>query len=266
LELTEVFRTLWGRKIATVLVIVLACAAAAAIRVASRNTPTGAATVQILVDSPSSLLGNLDENPTPLIARAAVFSQVMASQAVVQQIAAVAGVPANKVTAQGPYSGAGETLNQPTPAEARSNQIAAEKAPYRLTFVAQPNEPVITATVQAPTAVGAATVADSVYAGIERYVAAIQLNNKTPSSERVTLRQLGPAQVATVSSSRTILTAAAFFGVLIVGLLLILGIEAFRRRSSELDLLERDLASEVDLAAHDGGQRSTLARPAERRR
>jgi uncharacterized protein involved in exopolysaccharide biosynthesis len=110
LELTEVLRTLWARKLATALAIIAAFGAAAAIRLALRDVPTGAATVQILVDSPHSLLGDLDQSPTPLIARAGVFAQVMASQAVLPEIAEHAGIPASEITAQGPYSGAGETL------------------------------------------------------------------------------------------------------------------------------------------------------------
>jgi capsular polysaccharide biosynthesis protein len=267
LELTEILRTLRARKVATALVLVLAVAAAAAVKLTSHNVPTGAATVQILVDSPSSELANLTQNPTPLISRAAVFAQVMTSQAVVQDIAAAARVPASEITAQGPYSGSGEALDVITPAEARSNQLVAENAPYRLTFLAQQNEPVITASVQAPNPVAAAGVANAVYTGVHTYVTAIQRQGRTPEQDKVTLRQLGPAQTATVnSSSRSTLMVAAFLGVLILGLLLILGIEGIRRRDRELDHLERDLAAEFEPVAHDPRPRLPLASAGERRR
>ncbi len=237
MELTEILRTLWARKVATAAVLVLAALAAAAVKLTSHNVPTGAATVQILVDSPSSELANLTQNPTPLISRAAVFAQVMTSQAVVQDIAAAAHVPASQVTAQGPYSGSGEALDVVTPAEARSSQLVAENAPYRLTFLAQQNEPVITASVQAPTPLAAATVANAVYSGVQSYVTAAQQQGHTPAQDKVTLRELGPAQAATVnSSSRTTLAVAAFLGVLILGLLAILGVEGLRRHGRELRL------------------------------
>lgn len=266
MELTEILRALWAHKLATALVVVLAFGAAAAIKLKSRAVPTGAATVQILVDSPSSLLGDVDQSATPLISRASVFAQVMASQAVVPQIAEAAGIPASKITAQGPYSGSGETLDVPTPSEARSNQIAAERAPYRLTFVAQPEEPVITATVQAPTALAAATVANAVYPATQRYVAQLQRQDKTPRNERVTLRLLGAPQAAPVKSSRTTLMAAAFLGVLILGLLLILGIHSIRRRGRELEPLERELAAQIEPVVHDAGSPPLLASAAEHRR
>ncbi len=260
-------RALRAHWIGTTAVVLLAVAAAAAVKLTSHNVPTGAATVQILVDSPSSELANLTQNPTPLISRAAVFAQVMTSQAVIQDISAAAGVPASQVTAQGPYSGSGEALDVVTPAEARSSQLVAEDAPYRLTFLAQQNEPVITASVQAPTPPAAANVANAVYRGVQNYVASIQHQGHTPAQDRVTLRELGPAQAATVnSSSRSTLMAAAFLGVLILGLLAILGVEGVRRRGRELDKLELDLAAEFEALPHDPRPRLPLASAGERRR
>jgi capsular polysaccharide biosynthesis protein len=267
LELNEILRALRARKVATAAVVALAIAAAAAVKLTSHNVPTGTATVQVLVDSPSSELANLTQNPTPLISRAAVFAQVMTSEAVVQDIAAAAHVPASQVTAQGPYSGAGESLDVVTPAEARSSQLVAEDAPYRLTFLAQQNEPVITASVQAPTPLAAATVANAVYSGVQNYVTSIQRQGHTPAQDKVTLRELGPAQAGSVNgSSRSTLMAAAFLGVLILGLLAILGFEGVRRRSRELDKLELDLAAELETLPHDPRPRLPLASAGERRR
>jgi capsular polysaccharide biosynthesis protein len=267
LELAELIKTLRARWVATTIVIALALGSAAAIKLTSHSVPTGAATIQVLVDSPSSELANLTQNPTPLISRAAVFAQVMTSEAVVQDIGAAAGVPANQLTAQGPYSGSAESLDVITPAEARSNQIVAEKAPYRLTFLAQQNEPVITATVQAPTAVAAARVADAIFTGVQNYVTTIQHEGGTPDEDKVTLRQLGSAQTATVNGgSRLTLVAAAFLAVLIIGLLLILGIEGLRKRDRELESLELDLAAEFEPVGHDAGSRRALVSAGERRR
>ena len=265
--MSDILATLRARWIAAALVVVLAIASAAAIKLSSHSVPTGAGTVQILVDSPSSELASLTQSPTPLISRAAVFAQVMTSQAVVQDIAAAAGVPATSVTAQGPYSGSAESLDVITPAEARSNQLVAEKAAYRLTFLAQQNEPVITATVQAPTVADAAKLANGVYAGVQNYVTTIQHEGNTPDADKVTLRQLGSAQTATVNgSSRLTLVAAAFLAVLILGLLLIIGVEGLRKRDSELESLEQGIVAELEPAAHDGGTRRPLVSAGDRRR
>jgi capsular polysaccharide biosynthesis protein len=242
MELAEISKILWTRRLATVAIVILAVVVAAAVRLSISSVPTGAATVQILVDSPDSALANLSQETVPLTTRASVFAQVMTSAAVLEQIATSAGVPANQITAQGPYSGAGQALDAVTPSPARGNQLIAETTKYKLTFVAQANEPVVTASVQGPNAAAAAAVARSIYPGVQRYVSSLQSQSGTPASHRVTIRQLGPPQAGPVnSSSRSTLMIAAFLGVLVLGLLALIGVEGVRRRPDESDALGHDV-------------------------
>jgi capsular polysaccharide biosynthesis protein len=267
MEVVEILRTLRSKRLATLLVVVAAFAAAVAVRISSHNVPTGASTVQLLVDSPSSELANLSQNPTPLISRAGVFAQVMTSQAVLHSIAVTAGVPEREITAQGPYSGSAESQDTIVPAEARSNQLVAEHALYRLSFVAQLNEPVITASVQAPTPEAAAKVADAIYPGVQRYVQAMQHEGHTPEADRVTLRALGPAQSGSVNGhSRATIMVAAFLAILILGLLSILGLESVRRRDRELEQLDQDLEAHLESVAQSTPAARSLASAGERRR
>jgi subunit length determinant Wzz-like protein len=252
MEIAEILKTLWSRRLATAAIAVLAIAAAVAVRLSVSSVPTGTATVQILVDSPDSALANLSQETVPLTTRASVFAQVMTSEAVLEDVAASAGVPANQITAEGPYSGAGVALDVITPSEARGNQLLAEKTRYKLTFVAQTDEPVVTATVQGPNAVAAARLAAGIYPGVQRYVTTLQQQSVTPRADRVTIRQLGPPQAGTVnSSSRTTLAAAALFGVLLLGLLALLGVEGWRRRANELTALERNFVLDFDRVTLD---------------
>ncbi len=254
MELAEVFKVLWSRKPITFAIVALAVLAAAGAKLASHSTSKGAATVQILVDSPNSALANLVQNTTPLTARAAVFAQVMASQAVLEQIGKASGVPVNQITAEGPYSGSGQKLDVVTPSEARGNQLLAQGAPYKLTFLAQENEPVVTTSVQAPTAADAARVAAGVSPGLSAYVASLQQTMNTPGAQRVTIRQLGPPQSGTVNSgSATTMAAAAGLGVLLLGLLILVGVEGARRRALEPEHLARGLALDLDRTALAAG-------------
>lgn len=247
MEFAEILRILRTRWIATLAVVALAIAIAVAVRASVHSVPTGAATVQILVDSPDSALANLSQETVPLTTRASVFAQVMTSAAVLENIAKSAGVPAGEITAQGPYSGSGQSLDTVTPSEARGNQLLAEQTKYKLTFLAQTNEPVVTASVQAPSEAGAARVAASIYPGVQRYVTELQQQSGTPARHRVTIRQLGPPQSGSVNSSaRSTLTAAALLGVLVLGLLGILGFEGLRRRAAERSELHREYLPEFD--------------------
>lgn len=245
MELAEIFRILWSRKLLTGLVVILAVCAAVAARLSVSSVPSGAATVQILVDSPDSALANLSTETMPLTTRASVFAQVMTSQAVLEPIAAAAGVPTSEITAQGPYSGSGEALNTVTPSPARGNQLIAEKTKYKITFVAQANEPVVTASVQGPNADAAAHVAASIYPGVQKYVASLQKQSATPAANRVTIRELGPPQAGAVnSSSRTTFMVAGFLGVLILGLLALLVVEGVRRHTGDEDAFEQELLAD----------------------
>lgn len=226
-------RMLWSRRLVVLAILVLAGGAAYGAGRLAHSTSTGTASVQLLVNSPQSALADLLQNTAPLTTRAALLAQVMASEAVLEEVAGAAGVPVGQLTAQGPYSGPGQALDVITPAQARGSQLLGERARYRLTFVAAPEEPVVTASVQGPTAATAGHLAEAVLPGVQRYVATLQRQGATKRSQRVTIRQLGPAQAGTVnSSSRKALMAIAAVGVLLLGLLLLLGVEVLRRSPS----------------------------------
>jgi capsular polysaccharide biosynthesis protein len=250
MEIAQILGILRARWWATLAIGVLAIGVAVAVRETVSSVPTGAATVQILVDSPDSALANLSQETVPLTTRASVFAQVMTSAAVLEDIAASAKVPVSEITAQGPYSGPGQALDVVTPSEARGSQLLAQTVKYRLTFVAQTNEPVVTASVQGPNAAAAASVAASIYPGVQRYVSTLQQQSATPVQHRVTIRQLGPPQAGPVNSSaRSTLMVAAFIGVLLLGLLLLLGIEGMRRRADEAAAFESEQLPDFDRLA-----------------
>ena len=134
-----------------------------------------------------------------------------------------------------------------TPAEARSNQLLAEHSKYRLTFLAQTDEPVVTASVQGPTAAAAARVAAAIYPGLQNYVTRLQRQSGTPPAHYVTIRQLGPPQAGSVNSSaRSTLTLVAFVGILLMGLLAVIAIEVLARRAREDAALESEHDSDFD--------------------
>jgi len=260
MELIEIYNSLRRHAVAFVAIVAVAAGVAAGLKISSKSAPTGAATVQILVDSPASALATLIQEPAQLASRAAVFSQVMASQGVLQQIGAIAGVPPSQITAQGPYSGSGQTLNVVAPSAARSNQLISEQTSYRLTFVPQLNEPIVTTTVQAPNTSDAARVANAVFPGVQNYVKSLQLQARTSASQRVTLRQLGPPQVATVNAgSGTAVAAGGALGVLILGTLMILLFDGQRRRRRELVELDRELVATDVNGIEPGGQAQAIA-------
>src|SRR5579864_1878600 len=102
MELRELVRALRARWVLTLIVVVAAAATAATVYKSAKSASSGSATVQLLVDSSRSALSDLQQDPAPLITRASVFAQLMASSDVLQAIAQRAGVPVGDVTGEGP--------------------------------------------------------------------------------------------------------------------------------------------------------------------
>jgi hypothetical protein len=209
------FRARWHL---TAAVVVAAVVAAVAVKMTLHSVATGAATTQLMVDSPQSALADLRQDPLPLVTRAAVFAQLLTSGAVLNQVAHAAGVAPKDLTAEGPYSGSGQTLNVPTPSPARSVQLLATNSLYHLTLVPDALIPLVTVSVQGPNPAAAGKVANAVGPAVKAWLSALQ--SAVPPFRRVTIRQLGDAQAGVVnSSSSTTLAGIAAAGILLIGLL-----------------------------------------------
>lgn len=251
MELAHILRALWARKLLAGLVMLVAVGSAAAIKLGKHSVPTGTASVQILVDSPHSAIADLRQDPTPLTARASVIAQLMSSSLIEQKIASAAGIPAGQLTTKGPFSGPGLALDVVTPSDARGAQLRAEKILYRLAFLPQQLLPIVTVSAQAPTPASAAKLAAAVFPAVSGYIDSLQsapapaqaaggssaaagkstgaAASVIPVQDRVTLRQLGPVQAgAQNSGSALVLGMAAFLGLIVVGFLGIVGLEAVR--------------------------------------
>jgi capsular polysaccharide biosynthesis protein len=245
MELAQILRTLGRRKFALTVIVLLATAAALATgykvgfsppKLESRAVPSGQATTQILVDSPQSAIADLKQDTAPLVTRATVFAQFMTSSTIRERISKATGIPAGLITAEGPFSGPGEAQNTVTPSEARGSQVRAQTHPYRLTFVAQEQIPLVSVYASAPTAALAAKLANGVYTAVRGYVDEIAAADATNPQHRVTVRQLGSAGASTVHTggSKAIMVLA-FLAILIFGCLLIIAIAALRRGGEAVD-------------------------------
>jgi capsular polysaccharide biosynthesis protein len=245
MELAQILRTLGRRKLALTVIVMLAIAAALAVgykvslnppKLESRAVPSGQATTQILVDSPQSAIADLKQDTAPLVTRATVFAQFMTSSTIRERISRATGIPEDQITAEGPFSGPGEEQNAVTPSEARGSQVRAQTHPYRLTFVAQEQLPLVSVYASAPTADLAAKLADGVYTAVHGYVDEIASADETNPEHRVTVRQLGTAGSATVyKGGSKALMVLAFLAIVILGCLLIIIIAALRRREDPVE-------------------------------
>ena len=269
MELAQILVQLWRRRLAVVAVAIVATVAALALAykisvfppgLTHRTISNGTAETQVLVDYPRSSVGDLNRSFDPLVARAQVLSELMTTGPVVDRIAKIAGVPASAITASTDTS----TLNVPTSevepsANARSNAITSERLRYRITFRAEPEQPVVTVFGQGPTAEGAIRIANAAAKGAADWVKQTQDQQAVPDGRRTQLTQLGTATGGVINSGASrVLAALAFVAILGIGCLLVLlvgnTLPAVRRANAQRAAADIVLPSVTERRANGNGR------------
>src|SRR5690606_17275867 len=115
----------------------------------------------------------------------------LTSPAALRIIGQEAGIDPGLIFAQGPFEANQPRAEQEPTAEARSSQIVGETNGYRLQFESSPELPIVTIFAQAPTPEEATRLANATAEGLAVYVRRLQATRLVPSSQRVTIRQLG---------------------------------------------------------------------------
>jgi FlaG/FlaF family flagellin (archaellin) len=239
----SLLKELWKRRLWVALTIVLAAviAVVAVYQVSlkppglsKRSTVSAQGTSEVLVDSARSPIAGSKRDVEALATRAAVFARLMASGDIVKEIASEAGLQPWEIQVTGP---------QPFPGEAPGISEVGETLPYGLTYTQIGQLPIVSITSRAPTTAEARALAQAAPRALEQLVAKTQKTQKTPAVERVEIRTLGPAQVSGVTNGTSGKVALAiFFGVLLVGLGLTIGlprlVAAWRRTDVDEDQLE----------------------------
>jgi hypothetical protein len=241
-----VLRELSRRRLALALGILVAALAATfsvyrleGFHLKLRGLKYSSATTQVLVDSHSSVLGNVSQSFEPLAARAVVYANFMTSPAVLELIGRQAGLEGARIWAAGPVNASEPRVEQEPTALRRNVEITGETKPYRLSFESQANLPTITINSQAPTTAQAVALANAAAAGMERYIASVEAAERVRPASRVVIRRLGPASGAVVDGSvARSLAALVFIAVLLLWCALVLAAGRLRAMWRESAIFE----------------------------
>ncbi len=195
----------------------------------ARSLQYSSASTQVLVDSRSSVLGNLSQSFEPLTARALVYANFLASPAVLNLIGQQVGLSGAQIYAAGPVDAALPRVEQEPTALKRNVEITGETNPYRLNFNSDPRLPIVDIYSQAPTTSQAIALATAAAVGLQRYVTSLQIANHTPRRSLVTIRPLGQATGAVVDGGISkALAGIVFVGVFLLWCVLVLVAVRFR--------------------------------------
>jgi hypothetical protein len=272
MELVSIIRQLWRRKLLVVLVALVAVCVAiwSAYKVPSmekRGLQLGAASSQILVDSPAStLVEGVDANQlTTLSTRARVYAQYLASLQARDAIAKATGIPSRAIRVSGPFSSDISRNNYSNQSsESRAGDVLKEGAGYRLVFDAQEGVPIITVSAQAPTADAAVKLAQASFVALSVYVDKLQREaDAIPEKEvpkgataqvstdnGVRVRQLGDPEGGTIGGGNgKILMVFVFLAVFLFGCALIAILPGMARHWRLLDRAEQLVEESADAPA-----------------
>jgi hypothetical protein len=236
MEFVRVLRELSKRRLLLAIGVLVAIVAATfsvyrldGLKLKSRSLQYSSASTQVLVDSPSSVLGNLSQSFEPLTARALVYANFLASPAVLNLVGKHVGISGEQIYAAGPVDAALPRVEQEPTALKRNVEITGETNPYRLSFNSDPRLPTIDIYAQAPTTPQAIALADASIVGLQEYVTSLENTDRVPNHSRVTIRQLGRANGGVVDGGISkALAVLVFFGVFLLWCVLILVGTRFR--------------------------------------
>jgi hypothetical protein len=221
MDLIRILNELWNRRLWVVAATIVALLVGISTNYKlpsfeKRAQLVGAATSQVLIDSKTSAIADVDRDPGPLANRAVVLAQYMSSAEARSAIAEKMGLSPTQIAADGPFSTLTDrSTYQATPAGPRANQLTEENAIYRLVFDAQLSLPIISIYTQAPDAAGATSLAAAATDVLTGYV--VDLDKGIPPPRRITVSRLGEPEGGTVNDgANPILAFLAFVGVLLV--------------------------------------------------
>jgi hypothetical protein len=239
-DLDHIMATLRRMRLPVAFVVLLALGAAVLAgyrpvgmppKLEPRITSLGVASKQVVLDGWRSPMLDKKFDTEPLAARSGTFALVLSSPALLEETARVTGIPVQEITSEGPFVGPAAPWNVVVPSEARSNQVTAERRVYRLSFVTRQSLPLLTIHAQGPSPAEAANLAEGAYQALRTYLARLSADIDPAPPRPIVLHDMGPAASGPLPGKVGKATIAlAFLGVLVLGLLAVLSLEALRLR------------------------------------
>jgi hypothetical protein len=206
----------------------------------------GAASTSVLIDSPRSAVGDLQNDLAPLAQRTSVVALLISSQAVRDDIGRRVGIPGSAIAFDRASPDPSQTV--------RSNEMVVESRGYRISTSPDAEVPIISIRTQAPTPKAAIALADATSASLQAYVVSLQQKQKIAPAFRLQVRRLGEARGGLVNpGAGTKAGAVAFIGIFLGGCILILLVTKLvdELRTSRLEAeLEEGLTNGYHSKAH----------------
>lgn len=252
MTLVKVARRLWLARRAVTIAFVCSCLLGILIAfrvgfppsLTSRQYQVGVASASALVDTSKSTVADANAGDVLTLAtRAALLGSLMANPPIKDDIARLAGIPANKLGATPPATVGPAVSPAPSVSNAPVSPSARLANTLTISIVQGGQLPIVQVDAQAPTAARAARLANASLEALVADVNSVASSDQVPALQRLIVRPLGPA--ASTLSARgigplygLIGTVAAFF-LACVGILGVPRVKAAWRTAAELEEVDR---------------------------
>jgi hypothetical protein len=268
MEVITILRQLWARRFVVLALFLLSCAIGISLSfhiggLGSKQYKVGMAMTRILVDTPDSEV--IDVSPygiDDIGGRAQILANLMTSPAVTALIAHNAGITPDQLAAVTPPISGPAVPSQMSQAISKSTNPANA---YSLTLYTSAL-PIIQVESQAPTAAGAARLANAAFTGLHQYLTRVAATENVPEKRHLVVSTLGDAQSATVTTGTgKIMGVLVGFVVFIVLCVLLLVIEGLIRgwRIASADRRHEEMAAmEASMDAHIAAGLESARHPA----
>lgn len=245
MDVAQIFRELWLRRLWVLLGVVVAILAALAVGwhitlnppgLRSKDLTVHTADTTVLVDAPTSVIADLDAPLLVLAARANVYARYMTNLPVRRAIAARAHLPVERIVTEAPLAQNQPAAAREPVASQRSQKILGEQKNYTLRFQTDSGLPTVTILSQAPSTREAIALANAGAQGFKDYIRRLEAARKVPIDRRVIIRQLGTAEGGSIGKSvKATGVIAAFAGTMLAWCLLVLLVSSVARNWGRLD-------------------------------
>lgn len=205
----------------------------------SRQYTVGVASVRVLVDTPRSIVADLNPSgAASLSIHAQLLADLAASQPIRQAVATEVGIPIQDLAIVPPAIGGAPTV--PTPV---ATALPPPSDAQTLTLSVDPTLPLVSIAAQAPTSAQAARLAAGAVTALRRYLVTVAAAQQIPVSRQPVITSLGALSgTATRGPSRVLAVGAALivFALLCYGIVVWAGI---RRRMAMAALAAEEVPS-----------------------
>jgi hypothetical protein len=213
----------------------------------NRQYEVGVASASVLVDSPSSQVADLgggDGQTTAdvesLSARARLLANLMATSPVKDRLAALAGIPPDRLIARAPT--AVGVAGDETPIGTGATVSESDPQANILRINVNETLPILTADSQAPTPEAAARISSAAVRELRTYLKTVASGDRVPAERELVIKRLGPARYATVRKGPRRLFAVMGFlfvlGAWCVAVIVCAGLARAWREAAEAEFFE----------------------------